>query len=269
MSRESTTLSDLGHLKLNFEHEGRVARLTLNAPRANVIDLDMMSSLRHAFTLLETRARLRAVVLDAAGPHFSFGASIAEHLPEHVETTLQQLHDLLRLLQKAVAPTIAVVQGRCLGGGLELALACDLILADENAVLACPEIQLGVFAPAASTLLPLRIGSGRAAQSLLTGAEWKGSDALGIGLIDRAAPEGTLESVLQAWLEHDFLPRSAAGLKHAAHANRWQKTQALDDVLPQLERMYVDKLTREPDGFEGIRAFIEKRQPRWHDERGE
>jgi cyclohexa-1,5-dienecarbonyl-CoA hydratase len=259
--------SDLGKLKLLFEHDGRVARLVLNAPRANVIDADMMASLQHALAQLESRTRLRAIVLGAEGPHFSFGASIEEHLPEAIEATLKRLHALLHRFQSAPAPTVAVVQGRCLGGGLELALACDLILAEEDAVLACPEIQLGVFAPAASALLPLRVAGGHATRSLLTGSEWDTNDALAVGLVDRTAPEGERENTLQEWLSKDFLPRSAAGLKHAALASRWQKVEALENVLPRLERAYLSELGADPDGFEGIRAFLEKRSPQWQDER--
>ena len=267
MSRQHIATSDLGHLKLAFEHEGRVARLTLNAPKANVIDTNMMSSLRQALSVFESQSRLRAIVLDAEGPHFSFGASIEEHLPDVIASTLQQLHALLRLLQRTPAPTIAVVHGRCLGGGLELALACDLILAEEGASLACPEIQLGVFAPAASVFLPLRMGGGHAARGLLTGNVWSATQALTVGLVDRVSARGAREDTLQQWLATDFLPRSAVGLKHAARASRWLKISALDNALPALERIYLDELSKELDGFEGLHAFLEKRSPRWHDER--
>lgn len=267
MTPEPEMAADLGQLKLMFEHDGRVARLVLNAPRANVIDANMMASLQQALVQLESRTRLRAIVLGAEGPHFSFGASIEEHLPEAIEATLRRLHALLHRLQSAPAPTIAAVRGRCLGGGLELALACDLILAEEDAVLACPEIQLGVFAPAASALLPLRVPGGHATRSVLSGSAWDTADAVAVGLVDRATPRGKLEETLQEWLSNDFLPRSAAGLKHAARASRWRKLEVLENVLPVLERVYLRELGADPDGFEGIRAFLEKRPPLWHDER--
>ncbi len=268
MSQEQILESDLDRLKLSFEHDGRVARLLLNAPRANVIDTTMIAALEQALTKLESRTELRAIVLGAAGPHFSYGASVEEHLPDAIGSTLMQLHTLLRRFQHTPAPTIAAVHGRCLGGGLELALACDLILMQQGAVLACPEIQLGVFAPAASVLLPLRIAGGHATRSLLTGSEWHADDAIAAGLADRLAPDD-LENALQDWLSHDFLPRSPAGLKHAARAARVPKIHALEHTLPKLEHAYLEDLCIERDGFEGIRAFVEKRQPRWHDERSD
>lgn len=269
MSRDaSPSGADTAPAKLLFESQDRVARVVLNAPRANVLDAAMVGALDNAFETLGSRNNLRAIVVGSEGPNFSFGASIEEHLPDAIETALARLHALVRRMQQAPAPTIALVQGRCLGGGLELALACDLILADETATLACPEIQLGVFAPTASALLPLRVPGGHAARSLLTGAEWSVDDALAVGLVDRAAPEGELESTLQEWLQEAFVQRSASGLKHAARASRWLKVRALTETLADLERAYLKELCAEPDGFEGIQAFIDKRPPRWHDERG-
>src|SRR5208337_480613 len=110
---------------------------------------------------------------------------------------------------EAPAPTIAAVRGQCLGGGLELALACDLVLAEETAQLGCPEIQLGVFPPAASALLPVRIGAGPAARLVLSGASVKGTDAAAIGLVNRTTAPGQLEAALADWLAAEFLPRSA------------------------------------------------------------
>ena len=266
MPHDGELETELEKLRLGFEHGGRVARLVLNAPPANIVDSRMLASLRHALTLLESRARLRCIVVSATGPHFSYGASVEEHLPDSIEDTLTQLHALLRLLLRAPAPTLAVVRGRCLGGGLELVLACDLILAEEGTTLSCPEIQLGVFAPAASALLPLRIAGGHASRSLLTAAAWSADDALAAGLVDRTCAAGECETVLQDWLSRDFLPRSPAGLKLAAHASRWRKLQALETALPTFERMYLEDLAMDTDGFEGIRAFQEKRRPQWHDD---
>jgi len=267
VSHDGDLQTDPGKVNLLFEHDERVARLVLSAPPANIIDSEMMASLRRALARLEAHKRLRCIVVSAEGPHFSYGASIEEHLPELIEDTLTQLHALLRAFQTTPAPTVAAVRGRCLGGGLELVLACDLILAERDTTLSCPEIQLGVFAPAASALLPLRIAGGHASRSLLTGAAWNVEEALGAGLVDRTCGTGELEDALQAWLSRDFLPRSAAGLKYATRASRWRKMQALETVLPAFERMYLDELAAEIDGFEGIRAFQEKRKPQWHDER--
>ena len=250
-------------IRLEFEHTGQVARVVLAAPKANIVDQAMMAELESAFDRLATRRDLKAIVLTGEGPNFSFGASVQEHLPEQISGTLARFHALLRQIAEAPAPTIAAVHGQCLGGGLEVALACDLILAEETAQLGCPEIQLGVFPPAASALLPVRIGAGPASSLVLTGASVSGAVGAAIGLVARTAGPGQLETVLAEWLAADFLPRSAAALRYAALAVRRPLVHALEQYLPVLERLYLQDLMSEPDAAEGIRAFLEKRPPRW------
>jgi cyclohexa-1,5-dienecarbonyl-CoA hydratase len=248
---------------LAFVHDGRVARLTLCAPKANILDAAMIAALDTAVRQIVGREDIHAVVVAAEGPHFSFGASVEEHLPERIGPTLAALHGLLRRLLDVPAPTIGAIRGQCLGGGLELALACDLLIAEEGARLGCPEIKLGVFPPAASVLLPARIGAARAAALTLTGDSVTGREAGAMGLVARVAPDGGLEASLDAWLTDTFLPRSATGLRFAAAAVRADVRRALSESLPDAERLYLNRLMREPDAAEGIRAFVEKRQPRW------
>lgn len=250
--------------RLEFEYEGQVARVILCAPKGNIIDQTMMGDLELIFEELATRLDLKAIVLIGEGPTFSFGASVQEHLPEQIGETLSRLHALLRSIAEAPAPTIAAVRGRCLGGGLELALACDLILAEEPALLGCPEIQLGVFPPAASAFLPVRLGTGPAAALVLGGASLDGKMAAAIGLVNRTAAPGQLDKELADWLSAEFLSRSAVALRFAARAVRRRLLRAMDEDLPALERMYLQELMSDPDAVEGIRAFLEKRPPRWH-----
>ena len=249
--------------KLALEHDRRVARVTLAAPTANILDRTMMADLASVLDQLDPCRSLACIVFSAQGPHFSYGASVKEHLPEKISDTLSALHNLLRRMVELPAPTIAAVRGQCLGGGFELVLACDLILAEETARLGSPEIKLAVFPPAATALLPLRIGVSRAADMVLTGTAWTGKAAADSGLVARTAPEGALEATLVRWLEDDFLPCSPAALRHTAHAIRRPIRHSLTENLAELERRYLDKLMAEPDATEGIRAFLEKRRPRW------
>jgi len=245
-----------------IDHD-QVARITLAAPKANILDRAMMTNLVETFNELSWDGNLKAIVLGSEGPHFSFGASIEEHLPRHIAATLTQLHELLRAVTMAPAPVIAAVRGQCLGGGFELALACDLIIAEESAQFGLPEIKLGVFPPAGAALLPLRIGTSRTAELLLTGHSWTASQAAAVGLVHRLAPAGELGSALESWLESDFLPRSATGLCFAAQAARRPVLHALQHDLPSLEHLYLNELMRLPDAVEGLQAFMEKRQPKW------
>lgn len=252
-----------GKALLEFQNDGRVARVVLAAPKANILDEPMVTELDSIFATLGPHRDLCAIIVTSDGPHFSFGASVEEHLPGRIEGALSRLGALLRRVAAAPAPTIAAVRGQCLGGGLELVLACDLIVAEENAQLGAPEIRLGVFPPAASALLPVRIGVARASSMILTGRSWSGVQAMHNGLVTQVATEGQLESSLAAFIDECFLPRSAAALHYATRAVRRQILRALDEDLPALDRLYLEELMREPDAVEGIRAFLERRDPRW------
>lgn len=248
-------------VRLELTHNGQVARITMAAPKANILDRAMMLGLGATLDELAAQENLKAIVLAGEGAHFSFGASVEEHLPDRIGATLAHLGNLLLKMAAAPAPTIAAVRGQCLGGGFELALACDLIVAEENAQFALPEIKLGVFPPAGAALLPVRIGSGRAAEMVLTGAGWTANRAAATGLVNKVFP-GDLESQLDAWLKSDFLPRSAMALRFGSQASRRPLARVLKVDLPELERLYLDQLMGQPDAVEGILAFLEKRQPR-------
>ena len=251
---------------VELDHDGRVATVRLAAPKANILDRAMIADLDRVCDTLAGRRGLVAVVLGAAGPNFSYGASVEEHLPDQIAAVLAELHALLGRFLELPAPTIAAIRGSCLGGGLELALACDLILAEEGARLGQPEIKLGVFPPAAAALLPVRVGAGPASELVLTGSTWTGKRAAELGLVTRTAPDGTLDEALSRWLADDFLERSPAALAQAVRATRRSLRRAVEEDLPRLERQYVDELMAEPDAVEGIRAFLEKRPPRWQGE---
>lgn len=249
--------------RLEFLHDNQVARLVLATPKANILDAGMMSDLRRLLAEAADQDGLKAIVISSDGPHFSFGASVEEHLPDQVASMFALFGDLLREVADAPAPTIAALRGQCLGGALELALACDLIVAEDTSQLGLPEIKLGVFPPAGSALLPVRIGAGRSSEMILSGASLTAPGALAAGLVNRVVPAGRLEAELDAWLQSDFLPRSTFALRYAAQAARRPLVHALRHHLPELESLYLYELMRHPDAAEGIRAFLEKRPPQW------
>jgi cyclohexa-1,5-dienecarbonyl-CoA hydratase len=249
--------------RLIWNHDGKVARIVMAAPKANILDRGMISDLSAAFDLCQAH-ELNAIILTADGPSFSYGASVEEHLPEQIERTLSHLHSLLRQVANATAPVICAVRGQCLGGGFELALACDMIFASSTAQFGCPEIKLGVFAPAASALLPHRIGVSRSTQMLLTGNSISAEEARSIGLVALVVPDDKFEEQLEDWIVKDFLPRSPAALRFASAAARANIRAALHQELSHLEELYLRGLMSHPDAEEGIRSFIEKRQPRWN-----
>src|SRR5271165_3146502 len=168
-------------LKVWFEAEGRLLRLRLSRPKANLIDAAMIAALDGALTEHLDNANLAAVLLDAEGPHFSFGASVEEHMPGQCQDMLRAIHDLVLRLVKSPVPILVAVHGQCLGGGLEVALAGHLLFVTQDATLGQPEVKLGVFAPAASCLLPELAGPMRALDLLLSGRSITGTEAVAMG----------------------------------------------------------------------------------------
>ena len=249
--------------RLQLDEDGRLARVVLAAPKANILDEQMVTELDALFQSLERERDLRAIVIEGEGPHFSFGASVEEHLPDQIAGALARLGGLLRRVAAAPAPTIAAVQGQCLGGGFELVLACDIIIAEENAQFGAPEIKLGVFPPAASVLLPLRCGVAVASAMILTGESWTGMRAMQRSLVTKVTPEGGLRLGVASYIEDHFASRSPAALRHATRVVRRSVVKALHEELPELDRVYLEELMKESDAVEGIRAFLERRQPRW------
>lgn len=237
-------------------------RLRIDKPRGNVLDSILCAELRAELTgLLDEEARL--LVVEGAGPHFSFGASVEEHLPEGAPEMLRALHDLVEELAACPVPTLAAVRGRCLGGGLEVALACDLLFVEDSAVLATPEIRLGVFAPSATALLLSAVPRAAAAEILLSGRDVTAEEAVRWGLANRRVEDGRLENAVVEFAREHFAPRSPASLRVATRAYRAFARQDLHRRLGQMEELYLQDLLDLHDGTEGIHAFLEKRAPAW------
>jgi cyclohexa-1,5-dienecarbonyl-CoA hydratase len=238
-------------------------RLVLDAPPANVITRAMIGELRGALADLADDPDLKLVTIEGAGAHFSYGASVPEHLPPAVGDMLPEFHHLIRDLLAFPAPTAAIVRGRCLGGGFELTLACDTIFAGEGAQLGVPEVTLGVFPPAAAALLPLRVGASKAARAVLTGQVHAATAWYVDGLVaDVVGGERLLGAVEEWYLKH-LSPRSTVALRHAATASRAVLRMAGLPALALLEEQYMTALLATHDAIEGCAAFIEKRAPVW------
>jgi cyclohexa-1,5-dienecarbonyl-CoA hydratase len=241
------------------------AAFTLFDPRGNIITADMMTAFTQALEPLAHDEHLKLITIEGAGRDFSFGASIPEHAPGHIDRVLPQMHALIYALLDMPVPTAAIVRGRCLGGGFELALACDFIFAETSATFGLPEIALGVFPPAASALLPARIGTARATSAILTGDPRPASEWRDAGLLEAVVADGDLAAAVDRWFATALQPRSAAALRHATAAARLSLIRHVHAVLPDLERLYLGELMATHDAAEGIAAFLSKRTPRWAD----
>jgi len=248
-------------LKSWLERDGRLLRLRLASPKANLIDAAMIGALDKALSEYLPAPGLSCILLDAEGPHFSFGASVEEHLPEHCAAMLAGLHDLLLRMLEAPLPILAAVRGQCLGGGLEVVCAASQIFAASDARFGQPEIKLAVFAPAASCLLPERIGQSRAEDLLFSGRSLDAGEALEAGLVQHVGDDP--EQAALDWYETHIEPLSASSLRYAVRAARMQVLERFRDKIARVEQLYTNELMTSHDALEGLNAFVEKRKASW------
>ncbi len=244
-----------------LDRDGRLLRLRLARPKANVLDAEMVAALDDAIRRHAATPTLAGILLDHDGPHFSFGASIAEHLPQECAAMLKSFHALILRLAGAPVPVMTAIRGQCLGGGLEIALAGSFIFAAPDAKLGQPEIVLGVFAPAATALLAARVGQARSEDLLFTGRSVAAEEALAIGMVDAVADDP--EAAALSWFERYLAPHSASSLRFAVKAARARFAGDLEARLAELERLYLTGLMATHDAVEGLEAFIAKRPVHW------
>ena len=244
-----------------LDRGGALLRLRLARPKANIVDAAMIGALHSALDAHRDAPGLRGVLLDAAGPHFSFGASVEEHLRERCAAMLASLHALIVAMIDFPAPILVAVRGQCLGGGFEVALAGSTIFASEDAQFGQPEMKLGVFAPAASVLLPYRLTQPAAEDLLFSGRSVGAAEALALGIVQRVAPDP--EAAALAYFDEHLSTKSAASLALALHAARIAMRDQVRERLAAVERLYLDRLMSTHDANEGLAAFLAKRNPAW------
>lgn len=254
------------HQTLNTPHVGLTldapfARLILRHDRQNVIDFQMMDDLTIVLEEVESRVEISTIILSGAGEHFSAGVDIRSHTPDKAEEMLEKFHNVIRGLVRTTKVTLAIVRGFCLGGGAELAMACDIVITAESAHWGFPEIKLGCFPPAAAAALAAVVGQKRAAELVLTGRTFDGREAVHLGLASRAVPIKLDEAAAE--YEERLKALSPAALAHAKRALYSWDAAHFEKGLARAEQIYLKELMQTEDAREGILAWIEKRKPHW------
>ncbi len=253
-------------IKCEKEYAGAVVRIILNSPKANVLEGAMLAEISLALEGLAKDKDVKLIVFEGEGKHFSFGASVPEHTKDRAAMMLKGFHAVFYQLTAMAVPTMAVVRGQCLGGGMELALFCNFMVADSTAKFGQPEIVLGVLPPPASVMLPRKVGQIYADDIALTGRSLDAAEASRIGLVTLLVEEGDAWEAAKKWIETHILPKSAISLKITNKAVRTHFFEGILSDLPKMEALYLKDLMESHDANEGINAFLEKRKPEWKNE---
>ncbi len=247
--------------KIALSSDANAWRITLSDPPLHILDIAMLEELRDALGRI-TNDR-HALILDATGEKaFSAGASVQDHLGDRVSAMLERFHECFRILARLDLVTVALVRGAALGGGCELALACDFVLASDRARFGVPEIQLGVFPPVAAYQLSRQLTPRKGLELILTGDPIDATMAADYGLVNAVFPAAEFDARANEWLARIYR-HSASSLRIAKKAFRLAQADDFESRLADVERLYLDELMQTSDANEGLNAFVEKRKPEW------
>jgi cyclohexa-1,5-dienecarbonyl-CoA hydratase len=236
--------------------------ITLNRPPVNVLNIEMMSEINQALDAWTNQKDIKIVLFNAKGKCFSAGVDVGEHMGDIAFKMIEVFHGMFRRMDRLGIPTVASVYGSCLGGGCELAVFCDLVIASEDAKFGQPEIQVGVFPPIAAQIMPRIIGQKAAMELILSGKIISAQEAKSIGLVNQVVGPGELETATAAFVK-PYLNLSASVLKLTLKAVKSGLRDPLEPSLQAIEDVYLKELLKAADAQEGLKAFLEKRKPQW------
>lgn len=256
----------MGFQHIVFEKKDGVARLVLSKPPLNVLDIAMMREINTALEGLGDDASVKVLVFEAAegSKAFSAGVDVSEHTADKVGEMIEVFHRIFRQLDALEVPTVAVVERAALGGGCELVLFCDMIIASEKASFGQPEIQVGVFPPIAVVALPGIIGPKKAMEMVLIGDRIRAIEAERLGLVNKVVPPEELKAAADEFVGK-LAKLSGAVLRLTKRAVRIGSAGPFAEGLAAVEKLYLGPLMSTEDANEGLAAFMDKRAPVWKD----
>jgi cyclohexa-1,5-dienecarbonyl-CoA hydratase len=245
--------------------DGGVCRITLANPPLNVLTTDMLNELADTVAAVRSDAQAKVVLLTGEGPRaFCAGVDVADHTPERVGAMMRAFARAVSAILDAEVPVIAALNGAALGGGFEIALACDIVVARGEISIGQPEIRLGVFPPVAAVLLPRLIGRQSALDLILTGRTIRSEEARVLGLVAATYASQAFEVEVDGYVRR-MAGQSGPVLRLAKRAVNAAAERPLKEALEEADRIYLDELMSLHDPHEGLVAFMEKRVPVWRD----
>jgi cyclohexa-1,5-dienecarbonyl-CoA hydratase len=253
-------MSDQKFTKIDIA--GGVARIALARPKHNVLNIEMMRELIAGLEKLKADREIKCMVISGEGPSWCAGVEVSDHKPEQVDAMIATFNRMLELIEGQEVPTIAAVHGACLGGGMEAAIACDIIVAAKSAVFGQPEIKLGFFPPYAAIRLPQLVGPAKAIEICTTGKRYMAEDALAMGFINYCVEDGRLAETTET-LVKEIQSCSPLIIRLNKRAVKQHLGLAFPAALKGVSDLFLNTLMKTADTLEGIGSFEEKRKPVW------
>ena len=253
----------MSYSTIQFYPGPRVASIVLDRPPLNIIDLDMLDELHAAWTEVEELKAQVTVISSAGDRAFSAGVHVADHMPGKIEMMINNFHHLVLRIRESDCITIAAIHGYTLGGGAELAMVCDLVLAADDTQVGQPETSLGCYPPVAVAHLPQAIGLHKASEMILLGEPIAAVEAERLGLINKVVPRASLNATVDIYAGK-LLAKSSVVLALTKRALREGAGQNFERALDRSQELYLHDLIKTEDMVEGMKAFLEKREPSWN-----
>ena len=253
-------MAELKHLKV--EQSDGVARITFARPKHNVLDIEMMNELNGQLEGMAADNDLKCVAIFGEGPSWCAGVEVADHKPEMVDEMIATFNRIFERIDQLKVPTIAVVHGACLGGGMEVAIACDIVVASKSAIFGQPEIKLGFLPPYAAIRLPHLVGPAKAIEVCTTGKRYTAEEAQRMGFVGHVAEDDRLAGYAEK-LIGEIRVNSPLIIRLNKRAVKNHLGLDFPDAIQGVSDLFLNTLMKTEDTLEGIRSFEEKRKPEW------
>ncbi len=247
---------------LKVKKSDGIARITFDRPKHNVLNIDMMAEFTTELDMLQTDTTLKCIVILGEGPSWCAGVEVADHKPEMAPDMIAAFNGIFKSIENIDVPVIAGVQGACLGGGMEVAIACDIVVAAKSATFGQPEIKLGFFPPYAAVRLPQLVGPTRAIEVCTTGKRYSAEEAQQMGFVAYVAADDKLTETVDQLIS-EIRTSSPLIIRLNKRAVKKHLGLSFTDALEGVSDLFLNELMKTEDTLEGIRSFEEKRRPEW------
>jgi cyclohexa-1,5-dienecarbonyl-CoA hydratase len=252
----------MAYTYIKTEKDGGVARITFTRPKHNMLSITMLKEINSELEALIEDRELKCLIFHGEGPSWCAGVDVGDHKPDMVGEMIPTFSKVFELIDKLEVPTIAAVHGACLGGGLEVAMACDIIIAGKSASFGQPEIKLGFFPPYAAVRLPKLIGQAKTMEICITGKRYSAEEGRTMGFVSQVTDDDKFAEELEK-LIGEIKTSSPLIIRLNKRAVKENLDKNFADSLKSVGDLFLNVLMKTQDTQEGINSYFEKRKPVW------
>ena len=247
---------------IKIENDGQVEKIILVKPKYNILDIPMMNELNAELEKIAADENLKCVVLTGEGRSFCAGVDIEDHKPEKVDEMAAAFNRIFVLINMIDIPVIAAVNGACLGGGMEVAIACDMVIASKKAIFGQPEVKLGFFPPYGAIRLPELVGPAKTIEILTTGQNYSAQASKDFGFVSQVASADSFEEAVQKQVKQITMS-SPLIIRLNKRAVKRHMGTSFAQSIDLVSDYFLNTLMKTEDTLEGIASFEEKRRAVW------